>query len=269
MKDEAHDKLYTRTEYRRVIAWPERIRREAPFLARVFAEAPARSLLDVGCGSGEHSRHFAELGWTAVGIDVSDRMMGEAAELAGETEAGGRVRFELRGAAEAAGLPEAPFGGAMSVGNTLAFVEGAGAMEEFLGGVAAALAPGAPFLIQMLNYERILGLPVRALPVNVRPLPEGEGEGEILFLRILQPRADGNVDFYPVTLTLRPGEEPDVRVRDAKHFVHQGWTRPRLEPLLTAAGFRDIQVLGGMGDVPYDAMKSTDLVVTARNGDDR
>jgi SAM-dependent methyltransferase len=262
--EEAHDKLYTRTEYRRVIAWPERIRREAPFLAAVFAGAPVRRLLDVGCGSGEHTRHFAELGWTAVGIDVSERMMGEAAALAGVTGAGGSARFELRPAAEAARLPEAPFGGAMCVGNTLAFVQGEAAMSELLAGMAAALAPGAPLLIQLLNYERILGLPVRALPVNVRPLPEEEGEGEILFLRILQPRPDGNVDFYPATLTLRPGEEPEVKVREAKHFVHQGWTRPRLEPLLRAAGFEDIVGLGGMGEVPYDPLGSPDLVLRAR-----
>jgi SAM-dependent methyltransferase len=262
--EEAHDKLYTRTEYRRVIAWPDRIRREAPFLASAFAKAPVRRLLDVGCGSGEHTRHFADLGWTAVGIDVSERMMGEAAALAGATGAGGSARFELRPAAEAARLPEAPFGGAMCVGNTLAFVQGEAAMSELLAGMAAALAPGAPLLIQLLNYERILGLPVRALPVNVRPLPEEEGEGEILFLRILQPRPDGNVDFYPATLTLRPGEEPEVKVREAKHFVHQGWTRPRLEPLLRAAGFEDIVGLGGMGEVPYDPLGSPDLVLRAR-----
>lgn len=264
MGDEAHDKLYTRTEYRRVIAWPARIRREAPFLARVFDEAPERRLLDVGCGSGEHTRHFAELGWTAVGIDVSERMMGEALELAGTTEAGGSVRFELRGAAEAASLPEAPFGGALCVGNTLAFVEGEAAMRAFLRGVAGALVPGAPLLIQLLNYERILGLPVRALPVNVRPLPEEEGPGEILFLRILDPRDDGNVDFYPITLTLRPGEEPEVVVREAKRFVHQGWTRPLLEPLLEEAGFGSVRVLGGMRDVPYEPNESTDLVLHAR-----
>jgi hypothetical protein len=151
----------------------------------------------------------------------------------------------------------------MCVGNTLAFVHGEPALEAFLRGMAAALAPGAPLLIQMLNYERILGLPVRALPVNVRPLPEEEGEGEIVFLRILEPRADGDVDFYPITLTLRSGESPEVKVREAKHFVHRGWTRPKLEPLLTAAGFEDVRVFGGMGDAPYEAMSSPDLVMRA------
>ena len=69
------------------------------------------------------------------------------------------------------------------------------------------------------------------------------------------------------TLTLRPGDEPEVKVREAKHFVHQGWTRPRLEPLLVAAGFRDVRVLGGMGEVPYEPMASADLVLQARKGD--
>jgi SAM-dependent methyltransferase len=262
MGDAAHDRLWSRTEYRRVIAWPERIRREAPFLDAVTRAAPFRKLLDVGCGSGEHTRHFAELGWHAVGIDVSERMMEEAKALAGTTPAGGTARFELRPAAEAAKLPEAPFGAAICLGNTLAFLETESDVRGLLGGVAGALAPGAPFLVQMLNYERIVSLPVRALPVNVRPMPEEEGEGEIVFLRVLRPRADGDVDFYPITLELVPGdEEPEVRVRSAKHVVHHAWTRAILEPALAAAGFEQLHLFGGMSETPWSREESPDLVL--------
>jgi hypothetical protein len=171
--------------------------------------------------------------------------------------------------AAAAGLPEAPFGAAICLGNMMAFVEGDGAVAAILGGLAAALLPGAPLLIQLLNYERILGRSVRALPVNVRPLPEEEGPGEIVFLRILDPRPDGDVDFYPVTLTLVPGEEPDVRVRSAKHVVHHAWTRAKLEGALAAAGFEDVRVFGGMREEPYEPMDSTDLVLLARRAGGR
>ena len=51
MADRRED-VFSRTEYRRVIAWPERIRREAPFLEWALREAPARTILDVGCGTG-------------------------------------------------------------------------------------------------------------------------------------------------------------------------------------------------------------------------
>jgi SAM-dependent methyltransferase len=262
MGDAAHDRLWSRTEYRRVIAWPERIRREAPFLGAVTRGAPLRRLLDVGCGSGEHTRHFAELGWLAVGIDVSERMIEEAKVLAGATPAGGTARFEQRAAAEAAQLPEAPFGAAICLGNTLAFLETESDVNALVRGVAAALAPGAPFLLQLLNYERIRTLPVRALPVNVRPMPEGEGDGEIVFIRVLRPRADGDVDFYPITLELVPGEdEPQVRVRAAKHVVHHAWIRATVEGALIAAGFERIRVFGGMTETPWSREESADVVL--------
>ncbi|MGQ0722998.1 MAG: class I SAM-dependent methyltransferase [Candidatus Eiseniibacteriota bacterium] len=263
MGDAAHDRLWSRTEYRRVIDWPERIRREAPFLDAVTRAAPVRKLLDVGCGSGEHTRHFAELGWRAVGIDVSERMIEEAKVLAGTTAAGGLARFEQSAAAEAAQLPEAPFGAAICLGNTLAFLETESDVRGLFGGVAAALAPGAPFLVQMLNYERIRALPVRALPVNVRPLPEGEGDGEIVFLRVLRPREDGDVDFYPITLELLPGGDdgPEVRVRAAKHVVHHAWTRATLEPALAEAGFEQLRLSGGMAETPWSREESPDLVL--------
>jgi len=260
----ANEKLFSRAEYRRVIAWPERIRREAPFLERVFASAPVRSLLDVGCGTGEHARHLAENGWQAVGIDLSEKMIEDATDHTGATEAGGSARFELRGAADAAALPEAPFGAALCIGNTFAFIEDEAALAAFLAGVAGALAPGAPFLVQLLNYERIERQNVRTLGVNVQPLPAEEGEGDIVWLRVLRPREDGALAFFSVTLTVRPGQDPPAVVRNAREGTHHPWKRRQLEPALAAAGFRDVRFQGGMGDVPYDPDTSHDLVIVAR-----
>jgi SAM-dependent methyltransferase len=259
----ADDKIFSRTEYRRVIAWPERIRREAPFLASVFAEAAPRRLLDVGCGTGEHTRHFAEEGWEAVGIDISEKMVEDAVELAGTTERGGSARYELRAAADAGGLPEVRFGGAICIGNTFAFLETESELDAVLGGVAAALVPGARFLVQLLNYEKIVGLSIRNLPVNYRPLPDEEGEGEIVFLRIMTPRGDGALDFYPITLTLRPGADPPVEVRSARKGKHTAWQRQPLEDAFGRAGFGDLRVLGGMSDTPFSALETPDLVMIA------
>jgi SAM-dependent methyltransferase len=218
----------------------------------------------VGCGTGEHVRHFAERGWNAVGIDLAESMIAQALDHAGETVAGGRARFVLQGAADAASLAEAPFGAAICLGNTLAFVESAHELRRFFEGVAGALAPGGILLLQMLNYERIEGVPVRALPVNVRPLPPEEGEGELVFVRILSPRGDGTVDFYPITMTLRPGHEPLVEVRHAREAVHHAWKRPQLEAALAEVGFGEIRALGAMADTPYRSLDSPDLVIAAR-----
>jgi SAM-dependent methyltransferase len=256
--------VFSRSEYRRVIAWPERIRREAPFLERMLSPAPSRTLLDVGCGTGEHARHFAEEGWRAVGIDVAGSMISQAQDHAGETASGGSARFELRDAAEAAALPEAPFGAALCLGNTLAFVEEGRALGRFLRGIAAALSPGGILLLQMLNYERIESVPVRALPVNVRPIPEEEGGGEIVFVRVFAPRSDGTLAFFPITLALRPGREPLVEVKSAREATHRPWKRAELIAELQGAGFGEVRAFGGMSEIPYEAATSPDLVLRAR-----
>jgi SAM-dependent methyltransferase len=268
--------FFSRSEYRRLIAWSDRIRREAPFLDRVFGDAAERGLprrfLDVGCGSGEHARHFAERGWAAVGIDISESMVESAKEIAGETEAGGSVRFELRDAADAAGLPEAPFGGALFVGNGTAFLASREILERAFAAIGAALAPGASLVVQTLNYERIERVPVRALPVNVRPLPEEEGGGEVVLVRVLDPKpGEGVVTFYPISLHLVPAEDgdgpPGVTVRGAKQVTHHAWKLPDFERALAGAGFAPPEVFGGMREEPFDPEISHDLVLHAvRNG---
>ena len=261
---EPESDLFSRSQYRRVIAWPERIRREAPFLDAVTAAAPNRALLDVGCGTGEHTRHFAEAGWQAVGIDIAESMIRQAKDLEGAASGGGSARYEVRDVADAAALPEVPFGAALCLGNALAFVAGGDALRAFLTGIAGALAPSGIFLLQMLNYERILGVPIRALPVNVRPLPPEEGPGDVVFVRVLTPRDDGTIAFHPITLQIRPGQDPPVELKSAREGTHHPWKRPRLIDALEEAGFERIRALGGMSETPYRALESPDLVLVAR-----
>ena len=264
--------MFSRSEYRKVIAWPDRIRREAPFLESVFGGAAARglprSILDVGCGSGEHARHFAELGWTAVGVDTSEAMIESAREIAGATATGGSARYEQRDGAAVAGLEECPFGGALFLGNGAAFLPDHAALDGMFAGIAAALAPGAALLLQTLNYERIQRATVRALPVNVRPLPEEDGGGDVVLIRVLDPRgSDEFVKFFPISLHLVPNENPDgeptVTVRNVKQLRHRAWKRADFEKSLGAAGFGDFEWFGGMRREPFVPETSHDLVFRA------
>jgi SAM-dependent methyltransferase len=244
---------YSRLSYRRLIAWPARIQREAPFLKEALAGSPSKRLLDLGCGTGEHARFLQAEGFEVTGVDASD------AQLAQAREAGPGPEFVKGDLADLAAAVTGPFGAAISLGNGLPHLFER-AMASFLAHLARLLAPGAPVLFQLLNYDRILDERAMSLPLNVR---EDDGE-RVVFLRLMDPRPDGTVLFNPATLRWRPGEEPPVEVVAGKNVLLKGWRRAEMEAALTGAGFRVEAVFGGMRREAWDAALSSDTVLLAR-----
>ncbi len=244
---------YARLSYRRLIAWPARIEREAPFLREVLADAPSTRLLDLGCGTGEHARFLQEEGFAVTGVDASE------AQLAQAREAGPGPEFVKGDLAGLGAAVTGPFGGAISLGNGLPHLHER-EMVSFLGHLARLLLPGAPLLFQILNYDRILDLGVTSLPLNVRD----DGGGRVVFLRLMDPRPDGTVLFNPTSLRWSPGAEPPVEVVATKSVLLKGWRRAELEAALAGAGFRVETVFGGMKGEAWEAGASSDTVVLAR-----
>jgi SAM-dependent methyltransferase len=247
---------YSRVDYRRLIAWPERIEREWPFLARVL---PAGGrVIDLGCGTGEHSRFLASKGFDVVGVDASRTMI----EKATDSPVPANLRFVQGDIAAVDRLVPELCDGAICLGNTLPHLADQAALAAMARGLRARLRTGAPFLLQVLNYDRILATGQRALPLNVRP---GEQPGEeIVFLRLMTPHEDGSVIFTPSTLRYRPGGDPPLEVVSTRHVALRGWRRADLEDVLESAGFADRQLYGTVGNVPYSPTDSSDLVIVAR-----
>ena len=73
---------YAHIDYRKMIAWPSAAEREWAFPRQPFGALPSQRLLDLGCGTGEHARFFAEKGFEVVGVDVSDTMLSGRARTA-------------------------------------------------------------------------------------------------------------------------------------------------------------------------------------------
>lgn len=247
---------YSRVEYRRLIAWPERIQREWPLLARVLGSGPKRRVLELGCGPGEHARALAEAGFEVVGIDLSSDMLAQAAEQPVPPN----LRFVEGDISHLDRLVEGSFGGALCLGNTLPHLVTDQELEGFARGLARALEPEAALLLQVLNYDRIHDRGVRALPVNLRP----HDDGELVFLRLMTPLPDGRVRFFPTTLLLRPGTDPPLALERSREVLLRGWRRGELETTLARAGIAPEEAFGDFEGTPFDPASSQDLVLVAR-----
>ncbi len=259
MSDDPHrpDDPYSRVNYRRLIAWEQRIAREGPFLLSLLDRGPERSVIDIGCGTGEHVAFFAAAGGRAVGLDRSEAMINAARDH----EAAGTGRFVLGDALEAGGVlgDEPPFGLAICLGNMLPHLGEHAELSRFFAALHDILRPGGLLLIQMLNYEGFLTTGQRALPVNVRPGDDGR---EIVFLRLMSPADDGRVLFFPATLELDPEAETPLTVTMSRRVELRAWTRVDLAPTLGAAGF-EVAFHGDMTGGPFVLEESPDLVVVA------
>jgi glycine/sarcosine N-methyltransferase len=247
---------YAHIDYRKLIAWPKRLAREWAFLEQPFASLPARRLLDLGCGTGEHARFFAERGFEVVGVDVSDTML----ERAGEEPLPPGVTLLKGDLVHVQSVVTGQFGGAVCLGNTLAHITDHATLTELFRGLRKVLLAGAPLVIQVLNYERLVHAGQRCLPLTFIE----DDEGEVIFLRVMTHRPDGSVVFTPSLLRYRHDGDPALEVLTSHNVPLHGWKRPEMESALDAAGFTSRQLFGTMADVPYVDHDSTDLVVVAR-----
>ena len=242
-------------DYAALIDWRSRLAREGPFLERALASAPSRRILDLGCGPGQHARLLASQGFDVVGVDASPSMLAQAGAAAAPS-----VRFILGDLVDLEHLVGGTFGGAICLGNTLPSIRTRDGLSRLFSGLRARLLPGATFVLQVLNYEKIFATGQRHLPLTLRPADDGT----LVFVRLMEPRPGGDLIFSPVVLRYRPDADPTVVLEASERIEVHGWTRRELEDLLEEAGFRDRECYGSVSFSPYVAGESSDVVMLAR-----
>jgi SAM-dependent methyltransferase len=250
---------YARVQYRHLIAWPDRIRREAPLLERVLGDGPSRRVLDLGSGPGDHARFLASRGFDVVGVDASESML----QMATEEAVSENVRFIQGDFRELEQLVEGTFGGAICLGNVLPHLTEEDDLRAIARGLGATLEKGAQILLQMLNYQRMVAQKERALPVNFRANPDGAGE--IVFLRVMTlPDAERHVRFFPTTLRLDPDAEEPVSVIATKKVELRAWDRGDIVRIFGESGIEESEALGAFDGVMFDPETSRDLIWIGR-----
>lgn len=133
-------------------AYDELFPLEAAKVTFVAGSLPGPRVLDVGCGSGALGLGLAAQGVDYLGIDLNRRMI-EVAQ--GRVGGGTTPEFRVMDMLTIDALDE--FDGILCLGNTLPHLRTPGLVADFFAKVYRQLKAGGVFVVQLLNYDRILG----------------------------------------------------------------------------------------------------------------
>jgi len=144
--------------------------RQRGFFEHLAAAGPVGSVLDVGCGTGEHLSWFSTRVRRAYGLEPDARMF---EELKRQRWPGAAPTLVRSGVEALPGALGKKVDLVLCLGNTLAHLPDRPAAERAVQGMAEVLAPGGRLVVQCVNFDRILAEGRAAFPVIERTRPDG------------------------------------------------------------------------------------------------
>jgi len=212
------------------------------------AGKPPKALLDVACGTGGYSLALARQGYAVTAVDLDSRMIEELKAKIDSENLEDKIHALQGDMLELGQKLDRKFDLAFCIGNSLVHLEGTEEIQQFLTGVKNLLVPNGRLIIQIINYDRVLGKNISSLP-----LIEDKQAG-LTFERYY--RLEGNKVMFKTILTV-PG----------KQLVNEIPLYPvlseELSGLLTAAGFTDLRLYGDFRRNEFDKENSYALVIEA------
>ncbi len=160
---ELYDIFYSDKEYER----------EAGFIHECIQQhidGPARKLLDLACGTGNHSFCLESFGYDIVATDLSDDMLRVARRKA--RVVGSRVDFVLQDM-KYLDLHQRPFDAAICLFDSIGYLVTNDALKQFFEGVHQHLRPGGLFIIEFWHAAPMIK---SYEPVRIRKWDTGEGQ---------------------------------------------------------------------------------------------
>ncbi len=240
-------------KYELMITFPQRIDKERPFFKKIFDEYNSSRVLDTGCGTGNHAIEFIKMGVEVVGVDISQKMI-ERARLNAKTEQVS-IQFEVAAFQDLTQKITGKFDTIVCIGNNLPLVLDEFGIRRSLQNMYQMLTDNGICIIQIQNYERILGKSQRFLPLKTAI----QGDKEYLFFRMLDLH-DDPLDFHIVTFERTNQEKWSYSIQSTKL---KPWKKTQLEKFLIDAGFKSMEFYGAYSFEKYNEQISTDLIIVA------
>lgn len=122
-----------------------------------------RSVLDIGCGTGDLAIAFADMGLQVIGIDTDEKMLCKAREKINKDNPVSFIGMDMKRVTEHFNIPL--FDIVLCFGNTLVHLTSLPEIDNFCKQVKKILKDDGAFLFQILNYDHILDHNIKSLPL--------------------------------------------------------------------------------------------------------
>jgi glycine/sarcosine N-methyltransferase len=186
-----------------------------------------KTVLDVGCGTGDLAIALTEIGFRLTGLDYDAEMLAEANKK--EKKSAVFLQMDMQKLANA--FDPETFDAVLCFGNTLVHLSGYSEVEAFCRGVRTVLRNKGKLLLQILNYDYVLDQGVRKLP-----LIEND---TVRFERFYQYDDRTNMIAFKTKLFVK-GTEREIE----NEILLYPMRKAELEAALRKAGFTDIFFYG-------------------------
>jgi SAM-dependent methyltransferase len=235
-------------DYDLIIDWPERLKREGPLLRRLAEESGARTVLDVGGGTGHHARMFHSWGLEVTLADPSAATLDIVrASLPAE------VRLEVRSLRDLGGIE--PHDMVVCLGNTMPHVADHREFASAMASLWEVLRPGGVLVCHQINYTPMLA------DFDERRFMEPRGRGDKVLFRFHESEPDGHgLRFVIMRLTSRSGDY----TTEYLWTHHTPLTSVDYRRELQRLGASEARLLGGWDESAFDEDASDALIVVAR-----
>lgn len=215
------------------------------FVETKLGELGGKQILDIGCATGELASQLANSEANVVGIDLNNDLLKQAKSNKVHPkltfQPGNMLDLEKDFATE-------QFDAVLCFGNTLVHLESKELVAEMLEAAKTVLNPGGQLLLQILNYDYIIGEQVSELP-----LIETEN---IKFVRKYKFPEDSSSILFQTDLEIKV-ESKTVSNETSLLAIKSG----ELVQLLESVSFKNIQLYANFKQKAFDG-KHIPLVVS-------
>ncbi len=201
-------------------------RKQLEFVESIKKISIEEKILDIGCATGNLTELLGEKTGNVVGIDLDKELLKEAKDKHPNLNFENMNMLEVNEKFE-----ENSFDRVVSFGNTLVHLDSREEVEEFFQKVYKTLKFNGFFIVQIINYNRII-------EKNIKNLPTIDNE-KVKFVRDYEyDKSIGKVDFI-TELTIK---EANLNIKNNIKLL--ALTKIEIQKFLGEIGFRNIEFYG-------------------------